>query len=235
MNKYKKLAKAILSIDEQESNLKISKNKLEDSIAISNEFYNDFFLNLHVPNIDSKVAIYRRGYLEDYNGTCTVNRYLGNRAIDFKIFIPKEEDIKNAVTITHEKAHIYHALNNKKMSEEVPSFMDIIQAIYIDSKYFKGIKDDNINYKIKQAKKAAKIYLNKSKLFYSDKSLEYQINYMKDFLRTIILLENYLEDKEKVKSLVYTNLFEDSKNPIIKDIYVDDENYKKQLEFIKKI
>lgn len=235
MNKYKKLAKAILSIDEQESNLKISKNKLEDSIAISNEFYNDFFLNLHVPNIDSKVAIYRRGYLEDYNGTCTVNRYLGNRAIDFKIFIPKEEDIKNAVTITHEKAHIYHALNNKKMSEEVPSFMDIIQAIYIDSKFFKGIKDDNINYKIKQAKKAAKIYLNKSKLFYSDKSLEYQINYMKDFLRTIILLENYLEDKEKVKSLVYTNLFEDSKNPIIKDIYVDDENYKKQLEFIKKI
>ena len=93
MNKYKKLAKAILSIDEQESNLKISKNKLEDSIAISNEFYDDFFSNLHVPNIDSKVAIYRRGYLEDYNGTCTVNRYLGNRAIDFKIFIPKEEDI----------------------------------------------------------------------------------------------------------------------------------------------
>lgn len=235
MNKYKKLAKAILSIDEQESNLKISKNKLEDSIAISNEFYDDFFSNSHVPNIDSKVAIYRRGYLEDYNGTCTVNRYLGNRAIDFKIFIPKEEDIKNAVTITHEKAHIYHALNNKKMSEEVPSFMDIIQAIYIDSKYFNGIKDDNINYKIKQAKKSAKIYLNKSKLFYSDKSLEYQINYMKDFLRTIILLENYLKDKEKVKSLIYTNLFEDSKNPIIKDVYVDDENYKKQLEFIKKI
>ena len=112
--------------------------------------------------------------------------------------------------------------------------MDIMQSIYLD-KVTPGIKKDNINYKINQAKIAAKIYLKKSRLFYSDKMLENQINYMNDFLKTVLLLKEYQESPDNVKDILYNNLFTNNKDIFDKNNYIDDNNIIEKIEFIKKI
>lgn len=234
MNKYKYLAKKILSIDNYKVDYKPTSLKLKDSIKVSDLFYECFFKNYEIYNINDKLYFSKDSNLIDYDGACKSKGYISGNISLIMINTPNEENTKNIITITHEKAHAYNFFNKRKVSETVPSFMDIMQSVYLD-KALPGIKKDNINYKINQAKIAAKIYLNKSKLFYSDDKLKNQIDYMNDFLKAILLLKEYQESPNMIKDILYNNLFTNNKDILENNSYIDDNNLIENIEFIKKI
>lgn len=234
MSKHKYLAKKILSLDNYDVDYKPAPLKLKDSIKVSDLFYEYFFKDYDIYNINDKLYFDKDDELIDYDGACKSKGYISGNISSIMILTPTLESTKNIVTITHEKAHAYNFFNKRRVSEVVPSFMDIMQSIYLD-KVAPGIKKDNINYKINQAKIAAKIYLKKSRLFYSDKMLENQINYMNDFLKTFLLLREYQESSDNVKDILYNNLFTNNKDIFDKNNYIDDNNIIEKIEFIKKI
>lgn len=65
--------------------------------------------------------------------------------------------------------------------------------------------------------------------------LENQINYMNDFLKTVLLLREYQESSDNVKDILYNNLFTNNKDIFDKNNYIDDNNIIEKIEFIKKI
>ena len=234
MNKYKDLAKNILSLEEYEIDYNALPLKLKDSIKVSDLFYEYFFNDYEIYNINNKLYFNKDDKLKDYNGACKNKECISGKINLITIFTPEIENVKNIVTITHEKAHAYNFFNQKKTSEVIPSFMDIMQSITLNN-ITEGIKKDNINYKINQAKIAAKIYLKKSKIFYSDEALVNQINYMNDFLKMNLLLEAYYKDPITIKKIIYENLFTSKDDIFTKETYIDDKSMLNKLEFIRKI
>ena len=50
--------------------------------------------------------------------------------------------------------------------------------------------------------------------------LENQINYMNDFLKTVLLLREYQESSDNVKDILYNNLFTNNKDIFDKNYYI---------------
>ncbi len=222
---YKKLASTILSINLEQNKFIAPSISNELAIEKANEFYNGF-LKGELPNIDDKMNYIFNPKLSEYEGFCkpTEFNYMGISKVT--IILPEEKSIKKIITVSHEKAHAYHILGKITTSEEVPSFLDILNSIMLDLEY-PGIKLDNLNYKIKEAKKAAKLYLDKNKKV-DIKMLE---SYMTDFVCAIYLIQMYLQENERlVREKIIKNLLTGEK------CYTYEDNFDvvKSIEFIKK-
>lgn len=221
---YERLALEILLINEikHQFNTPI----ITDDMAIkkSNDFYKSIF-NDRLKNIDDKIDYVADKNLTSYEGFCKPTGFSPKGISKVTIILPKEESVKKIVTISHEKAHAYHMLSNTKTSELIPSFLDILNSLMLD-KEFPGIKIDNINYKIREAKKVASLYL-KHKQKYNIKKQE---DYMKDFAMAIFLVKKYLsKDKSEITEMIIKNLLGKESLPI----YKDEIEVSKIIEFIR--
>lgn len=212
MNKYVELAKQILNLNLEKDIFVDSKVSLDECISISNEFYNYWFLKEDkISVLNNKITIVQDRKLKSYDGKCMTDEFNLEGANHVTIKIPHKKSIKRAITITHEKAHAYHFLNNKQTSEVIPSFLDYMLSKELD-KIYKGIKNNNLNYKITEVKKAALIYLKYANKNINDELLVHQINYMLDFINTFVLTIKYEEDSSFIKNIIKDNIFSDSPN-----------------------
>lgn len=221
---YKKLAQDILLLNESKNEFKAPFITNYDAIKKSNDFYH-FIFNGALKNIDNKISYVYDPKLVEYEGFCKPTEFSSNGVDKVTIILPEVKSIKKVITITHEKAHAYHMLSKVKTSELVPSFLDILNAIVLDSDY-PGIKVNNLDYKIKEAKKVATTYLNR----YSKYSKKVQENYMNDFLGAIYLVNKYLLQDENITEETLKNLINKGNNLT----YEDDFDISKAIEFIKK-
>lgn len=222
---YKNLASKILSINLEQN--KFIAPLISDELAIekANEFYSSF-LKCKLPNIDDKINFIFNPKLSEYEGFCKPTEFNYKGVSKVTIVLPDEKSVKKIVTVSHEKAHAYHMLSKITTTEVVPSFLDILNSIFLDLEY-PGIKTDNLNYKIKEAKKASKLYLGKNKK-YDVKKLE---DYITNFACAIYLIEMYLKgNEEMVKKRIINNLLTG------KEVYTYKDNFDvvKSIEFIKK-
>lgn len=209
---YEKLALEILLINEIKH--QFNPPVITDDIAKqkSNDFYKSIF-NDRLKNINDKINYKINKKLTSYEGFCKPTGFSMEGISKVTIVLPKEESVKKIVTISHEKAHAYHMLSNLETSELIPTFLDILNSLMLDE-VFPGIKIDNINYKIREAKKVASLYL-KHKQKYNTKIQE---DYMKDFAMAIFLIKEYLsEDKDKITEMIIKNLLGKEGSPVYKD------------------
>ena len=210
MNKYVRLAKQILNLNLEKDIFIDSRVSLDECISISNEFYEYLFPKENkISVLNNKITVTENRKLKSYNGKCMTDEFNLEGANHVTIKIPRKKSIKRAITLTHEKAHAYHLLNNKSTSEVIPSFLDYMLSKELD-KIYKGIKNNNLNYKTSEVKKAALIYLKYANKNLSDEFLVNQINYMLDFINTFTLAIKYEEDSEFIKNIIKDNLFSDT-------------------------
>lgn len=216
---YKKIADEILTLNEIENIYLPSSLSLTDANEITKEFYKDFFnqrRNNEIEKLDSNIIFRRNTLFEDYNGRCK------NGTKNSLIILPSKNDIKLAISMTHEKAHAYQ--NNEQINEIIPSFFEMLHAVRLNKEYT-GILQDNLNYKIKEAKKAAKNYTMLCSN-YSDDKLNNLTNYMFQFLLSLTLVDSYLkyENKDEITILLDNILFEDGDyKKISETIYIDED------------
>lgn len=220
------LANKILLLKEQETQFKPTFLSNELAFKMSQNFYKDA-LNQNEKELKGKIKYVFSKELMEYNGKCMITsiNYDGSKKVT--IILPEEQTVRKIITSSHEKAHAYHMLRGYETSEFIPSFIDILNSIYLDKEY-PGIKVDNLNYKIRQAQKAAKVYLR----YYKRKNVEDQVNYMTDFLNSLYLIQAYLSKKQsQVINEVSLQLNKEQK---AKRIYTDDFEVEKAIEFIIK-
>lgn len=143
------------------------------------------------------MIIKRNTIMKEYNGRCK------NGTNESLLILPNKNDVKLIISMTHEKAHTYQ--DNDQINEIIPSFFEILNAILLD-KENPGLLHDDLDYKIKEAKKAASCYINFSSKFNDDK-LKNFTDYMLQFLQAISLLDLYLDDKNEITNLLDDILF----------------------------
>ena len=205
------LANKILLLKEQETQFKPTFLSNELAFKMSQNFYKDA-LNQNEKELKGKIKYVFSKELMEYNGKCMITSigYDGSKKVT--IILPEEQTVRKIITLSHEKAHAYHMLRGYETSEFIPSFMDILNSIYLDKEY-PGIKVDNLNYKIR-------------------KNVEDQVNYMTDFLNSLYLIQAYLSKKQsQVINEVSLQLNKEQK---AKRIYTDDFEVEKAIEFIIK-
>lgn len=221
---YEKLALEILLINEIKHQFKPPVITDDMAKQKSNSFYKSIF-NDRLKNIDDKIDYATDKNLTSYEGFCKPTSFNPKGISKVTIILPKEESIKKIVTISHEKAHAYHMLSNTKTSELIPSFLDILNSLMLD-KEFPGIKIDNINYKIREAKKVASLYLKRKQKY----NIKKQEDFMKDFSVAIFLVKKYLsENKNEITEMIIKNLLGKENLPI----YKDEINISNIIEFIR--
>lgn len=215
------MARELLSLKLPQKKNNITFTNIKEISISSSDFYKTFFdenQNKKIDYYDTKIKYETSNKLKDFNGRTLVGT---DEAL---IKLPDKNDIRLAVIQTHEKAHVYQKFNNKDYNEYVPSFFEILHAIYLN-KENDGILVQNLIYKIENAKNAAEKYILLKNL-YPDEDLEQYIKYMLDFYRTFNLLLMYLNynTKELVTKTLEKNLFGDISNDYVKKIlYLDDE------------
>lgn len=221
----KNLAESILLLSEVNDEFKSPVISDEMALRKSNEFYNHV-LQGALPNIDDKINFVYDSKLFSFEGFCKPTLFTPSGISKVTIILPEEKSIKKTIIISHEKAHAYHMLSNVKTSETVPSFLDILNSIVLDA-MFPGIKINNLNYKTKEAKKVAYLYLNK-RAKYDSKKLE---EYMQDYANALYLVKEYLTgNKKEVEKSILQNLLTGKDTFIYKDEF----DLEKTVEFIKK-
>lgn len=223
---YVELANKILLLKIYETNFDAPFLSDEKAIEKSEEFYKKV-LNKDGSELNDKINYSFSSDLQEYNGKCMVTSFGPNGKRKVTIILPEEKSARKIITLSHEKAHAYHMLKDFETSELVPSFLDILNGIKLDEEY-PGIKIDNLNYKTRQAKRAAEVYLR----YYKRKNVQAQIDYMIDFFNSIYLIEKYISGgNDEIITKINAQLNE---NQISRKIYSDDFEAKKAIEFIIK-
>lgn len=217
---YESVAKEILMLNELKSAYLPCSMQLEKAVSLSNEFYKNFFNQKRNKKIDklNESTIYNRcNQMKTYQGISA------NGTQKSLIILPAYDNARLAITTTHEKAHTFQ--DTRQKNEIIPSFFEIIHA-RIMNKTHPGIFNDNLNYKIAQAKKAANSYISLCKI-YDDETLKNYIDYMFEFLESIRLTDLYLnqEKKEIITKLLDDILFNGFENQHIYSVLYSDKNF----------
>lgn len=195
----------------------------DDQKKMTNEFYQRFFdnkRNTQINVLDQKNLYRKNKNLKDFNGRV----YYGTEGNIIEL--PLSNTIKTACAIMHEKAHTYQAFEEK--NELIPSFFELLFSFYND-KENRGLFKNNVNYKIKEAKKAALSYV-----YYSNKKkkydLSYQESYLSDFYLAFCLLDLYLNgDKKTITNTLDDILFKDEKLDTLKTLVYKTNKFKNVL------